>query len=50
MMLKKKSECLAAGNLDWPDNPDNIALNAQTVNNDEDNLDDHDDDSDDYLG
>ena len=36
-MKTRKSECLAAGNLDWPDSTDNIALNALTVNNDEDN-------------
>ena len=36
-MKTKKSECLAAVNLDWPDSTDNIALNALTVNNDEDN-------------
>ena len=35
--MTKKSECSAAGNLDWPDSTDNIALNALTVNNDEDN-------------
>ena len=36
-MKTKKSECLVAENLDWPDNTDNIALNALTVNNDEEN-------------
>ena len=40
-MKTKKSECLAAVNLDWPDSTDNIALNALTVNNDDDNQ--HDD-------
>ena len=48
-MRMKKCECLAAGNLDWPDNPDNIALNARSVNKGDDDNDNDDDNDTDEL-